>query len=170
MESFSLSADPIDHAALREQVLDPKAGGFCSFEGWVRNHHQGRAVDRLEYEAYPPLAVKEGQRILNEAKERFAIEKAVCVHHVGPLEIGGLAVVVCVSAAHRDAAFDACRFLMEALKSRAPFWKKETLADGTTRWVAMPPFSTTRVAPTRSPSATTPRERSRRMRRTTPIR
>ena len=135
MSNFSLSADPIDHAALREQVLDPKAGGFCCFEGWVRNHHQGRAVDRLEYEAYPPLAVKEGERILDEAKERFAIEKAICVHHVGPLEIGGLAVVVCVSAAHRDAAFDACRYIIDEVKARVPIWKKEFFADGTSGWV-----------------------------------
>ena len=135
MSDFSLTSNPIDHLALREQVLDSASGGFCSFEGWVRNHHQGREVDRLEYEAYPPLAIKEGQRILDEAKKRFAIEKAVCVHHVGPLEIGGLAVVVCVSAAHRDAAFDACRFIIDEVKARVPIWKKEFFADGECGWV-----------------------------------
>lgn len=132
---FRITSTPLDPEALRETVLDPAAGGFCSFEGWVRNHHQGRAVDRLEYEAYAPLAEKEGLRILEEAKERFEILHAVCEHRVGPVEIGGLAVVVCVSSAHRDAAFDACRYIIDEVKSRVPIWKKEHFSDGTSGWV-----------------------------------
>lgn len=133
--SFSITDQPLDPAALRKQVMDPAAGGFCSFEGWVRNHHQGRAVERLEYEAYIPLAEKEGKAILAEACERFGILHAVCAHRVGPIDIGGLAVVICVSSAHRDAAFDACRYLIDEIKSRVPIWKKEFFADGTQGWV-----------------------------------
>jgi molybdopterin synthase catalytic subunit len=133
--SFLIQSSPLDPAALRERVRDPAAGGFCAFEGWVRDHHQGRAVERLEYEAYAPLAEKEGRRILDEAAARFEILHAACVHRTGPVEIGGLAVVVCVSAAHRNAAFDACRFIIDAVKERVPIWKKEHFRDGTSGWV-----------------------------------
>lgn len=132
---FRIQSSPLDPALLRDEVLDPAAGGFCSFEGWVRNHHQGREVDRLEYEAYAPLAETEGRRILAEAHERFEIHHAVCVHRTGPIEIGGLAVVVSVSSAHRDAAFDACRYIIDEVKSRVPIWKKEYFADGSSGWV-----------------------------------
>lgn len=132
---FQITQDPIDPASIRNQVLDPAAGGFCSFEGWVRNHHQGREVERLEYEAYPALAHKEGQRIIDEAHAKFAITHAACVHRAGPLEIGGLAVVVCVSAHHRDAAFEACRYIIDEIKGRVPIWKKEFFSDGTSGWV-----------------------------------
>lgn len=132
---FAIVTEPLDPAALRQQVLDPAAGGFCTFEGWVRDHHQGRAVRALEYEAYRSLAEKEGARILAEARDRFAIRHAVCVHRVGFLELGELAVVVCVSAAHRDAAFDACRHIIDEVKSRVPIWKKEHFADGNSGWV-----------------------------------
>ena len=106
---FQLTSSPIDPALVQKQVLDPAAGGFCSFEGWVRDHHEGRPVTRLEYEAYAELAEKEGNRIMEEAMQRFEIMHAACVHRTGPLEIGEMAVVVCVSSAHRDAAFEACR-------------------------------------------------------------
>ena len=135
MTDFSLNTSDIDPAALREWVRDPAAGGYCSFEGWVRNHHQGREVERLEYEAYPILAESEGKRILGEAIERFGLMHAVCTHRTGPLEIGGLAVVVCVSSAHRDAAFEACRYIIDEVKARGPIWKKEFFADGTSGWV-----------------------------------
>lgn len=135
MTEFSLTTSDIDPASLRERVRDPAAGGYCSFEGWVRNHHQGRDVKRLEYEAYPPLAESEGERILREAIERFDLMHAVCIHRAGSLEIGGLAVVVCVSSAHRDAAFEACRYIIDEVKARVPIWKKEFFADGTSGWV-----------------------------------
>jgi molybdopterin synthase catalytic subunit len=132
---FRITASPIDPADVRSHALDPAAGGFCAFEGWVRNHHQGRAVLGLEYEAYVPLAEKEGARILAEAMQRFGILHAACVHRTGRLEIGALAVVVCVSSAHRDAAFEACRFIIDEVKSRVPIWKKEFFADGGEGWV-----------------------------------
>ena len=132
---FKIQSTPLDPTAIREQVLDPAAGGYCAFEGWVRNHHQGRSVDRLEYEAYPLLAEKEGKRIIAEAHEKFEIVQAACVHRTGPVEIGGLAVVVCVSAHHRDAAFDACRYIIDEVKARVPIWKKEHFSDGSSGWV-----------------------------------
>ena len=132
---FQISPSPLDPNAIRDQVIDPASGGFCSFEGWVRNHHEGRAVERLEYEAYPLLAEKEGNRILEEARQKFKIVRAACIHRTGPIEIGGLAVVVCVSAHHRDAAFDACRYIIDEVKARVPVWKKEYFTDGSNGWV-----------------------------------
>lgn len=132
---FTIVTQPIDPAILRQQALDPAAGAFCSFEGWVRNHHQGRDVHALDYEAYRSLAEKEGNRIVAEAKERFGILHAACQHRVGHLKVGELAVVVAVSAAHRDAAFDACRYLIDELKARVPIWKKEHFVDGESGWV-----------------------------------
>lgn len=131
---FQIIDTPIDHAALRKATLSETAGGFVSFEGWVRNHHKGQAVESLEYSAYRELAEKEGARIMQEAFEKFAIEKATCHHRVGHLAIGDLAVCVCVSAAHRDAAFAACRFIIDTLKSRVPIWKKEHYVDGNAAW------------------------------------
>lgn len=132
---FEITASEIDPAMLHDRVADPAAGGFCSFEGRVRNHHQGRSVLGLEYEAYRPLAEKEGLRILDEARAKFGILHAACAHRIGPVGIGGLAVVVCVSSHHRDAAFEACRHIIDEVKSRVPIWKKEHFADGTSGWV-----------------------------------
>lgn len=132
---FEITSSSIDTEAFRKHVLDPAAGGFCSFEGWVRNQHEGSPVLKLEYEAYAALAVKEGGRVLAEAIQRFGILHAVCVHRTGPLEIGEMAVYVCVSSAHRDASFDACRYIIDEVKSRVPIWKKEFFADGNAGWV-----------------------------------
>jgi molybdopterin synthase catalytic subunit len=132
---FGITSQTIDTTSIRSQAIDSRAGGFCSFEGWVRDHHQGRAVLRLEYEAYQILAEKEGNRIMAEAKEKFEILHAVCVHRVGTLEIGEMAVYVCVSSAHREAAFEACRWIIDEIKSRVPIWKKEFFADGEIGWV-----------------------------------
>jgi molybdopterin synthase catalytic subunit len=132
---FSITDKPIDPRACRLAVESPSSGGFVAFEGWVRDHNEGRGVMSLEYEAYAGLAVKEGERILEEARQRFAIEQAAAVHRVGHLAIGDLAVWVGVSAAHRDAAFAACRYVLDELKRRVPIWKCEHYADGTSQWV-----------------------------------
>jgi molybdopterin synthase catalytic subunit len=132
---FSLSDTPLDSADLRAQVLDPACGAVASFEGLVRNHHEEKSVDRLEYEAHPVLAGKEGRRVLIEARDRFDISHAVVVHRTGSLAIGDLAIVIYVSSAHRAAAFDACRFLIDEIKQRVPIWKREHYTDGTVAWV-----------------------------------
>src|ERR1700689_1205827 len=98
---FLLSESVLLPEQLRREVQDPAFGGYVSFEGWVRNDNQGRTVLRLEYEAFAPLAVREGQRILARARERFGVARAGCAHRVGSLGIGELAVWVGVSAPHR---------------------------------------------------------------------
>jgi len=131
---FSLSTQPIDADALKQMVNTPQAGAYVAFEGWVRDHNEGQRVSALEYEAYEELAVKEGNKILGEAK-RFDILKAYCVHRTGALEIGDMAVMVVVSSAHRKEAFRACEFIIDEIKKRVPIWKRETYADGTANWV-----------------------------------
>lgn len=125
----------IEPDALRRELLDGAAGAYASFEGWIRNENEGRAVLRLEYEAYAPLATAEGGRVIREAMERFPVLQARCVHRVGMLEIGDCAVWVGVSSAHRDAAFLAARYVIDEVKARLPIWKKEHYADGHSGWV-----------------------------------
>ena len=119
----------------RKDLESPVSGGFVTFEGWVRNRNDGLDVLRLEYQAYERLAIKEGQSILAEAMERFPFEDAVCVHRVGALEIGDLAVWVAVSSVHRDEAFKACRYIIDEVKHRVPIWKKEHYVNGDSGWV-----------------------------------
>jgi molybdopterin/thiamine biosynthesis adenylyltransferase/molybdopterin synthase catalytic subunit/rhodanese-related sulfurtransferase len=133
--TFQFSPEPIDPATLRGTVADPACGGYASFEGWVRECNDGREVQRLEYEAFAALAIKEGERIIAEAIERFGIARAACVHRLGTLEIGEIAVWVGASAAHRHEAFLACRYIIDAVKHRLPIWKKEHYRDGDSGWV-----------------------------------
>ena len=109
MTRFHFSSTPIDTDAGRRALQDGAAGGYVSFEGWVRDHNEGLAVRRLEYEAFVDLAVKEGDRIVAQAMARYPVRHALCVHRIGDLAIGDLAVWVGVSAVHRGEAFDACR-------------------------------------------------------------
>ena len=132
---FRFTPTPIDAVAGREELRDLGAGGFVSFEGWVRDHNEGQDVTRLEYEAFQELAVKEGERILGEALERFPIKHALCIHRVGELGLGDMAVWVGVSSAHRGEAFDACRFIIDEVKHRLPIWKKEHYRSGDSGWV-----------------------------------
>ena len=133
--AFSLSDKPLHGAALHALLENRAAGACVTFEGIVRDHNDGRSVLRLEYEAYPALALREGEAILAEARARFDILGALCVHRTGPLEIGDMAVWVGVAAAHRGAAFDACRFVIDEVKRRVPIWKREFYADGSLEWV-----------------------------------
>lgn len=133
---FRISTDPIDPDALRRALFDPAAGAYCAFEGWVRNENEGHTVLRLEYEAYEPVAVAEGKRIIAEAGSRFPHLRAQCVHRSGVLEIGDCAVWVGVVSPHRDEAFRACRLIIDEVKVRLPIWKKEHYTDGHSGWVA----------------------------------
>jgi molybdopterin synthase catalytic subunit len=135
MSSFAFSREPLEPESWRPLLDDPAAGAYVSFEGRVRNHNEGRGVQRLEYQAYEPLGLKEGERILVEALSRFPLAGARCVHRVGMLEIGDLAVWVGVTAAHRDAAFAACRYIIDEVKLRVPIWKKEHYASGDSGWI-----------------------------------
>ncbi|HVY23199.1 MAG TPA: molybdenum cofactor biosynthesis protein MoaE [Steroidobacteraceae bacterium] len=135
MKPFSFSAIAIDCASLQNELRDMRAGGFASFEGWVRNHNEGHDVIKLEYEAFEALGIKEGERIVTEAINKFGVLRAACVHRVGELQIGDVAVWVGVSAVHRGEAFDACRYIIDAVKHRVPIWKKEHYVNGDSGWV-----------------------------------
>jgi molybdopterin synthase catalytic subunit len=135
MELFRLSDVPLEPAALARSLADPVCGGYAAFEGWVRDHNEGHAVLRLEYEAYAELATRNGERIVAEAIRGFGITRALCVHRSGSLGIGDLAVWVGVSAWHRDEAFGACRYIIDEVKHRLPIWKKEHYRSGDSGWV-----------------------------------
>ena len=133
--SFRTSPDPLDSAALQRTLLDERAGACVTFEGWVRNRNEGQPVLSLEYEAYALLADREGGRILAEAREKFSVLGVACVHRVGHLGLGELAVWVGVTAEHRGSAFEACRYVIDETKARVPIWKKEHYASGATAWI-----------------------------------
>ena len=135
MNAFSFSQSTLAPDVYRSELEDPGAGGYAAFEGWVRNHNEGLAVTRLEYEAFESLATKEGERIVNEAIARFGVLRAACVHRVGVLAIGDLAVWVGVSSRHRAEAFAACRYIIDEVKHRVPIWKKEHYVNGDSGWV-----------------------------------
>lgn len=132
---IDLTTAAIDPDDLRKSQFDPGAGAYCSFEGWIRNENEGQEVLRLEYEAYAPLAISEGEKILVEANQRYPHLHARCMHRIGLLEIGDCAVWVGVSSPHRDEAFQACRYIIDQLKVRLPIWKKEHYVDGHSGWV-----------------------------------
>lgn len=127
---------PIEPERLRAEVMDHAAGGYAAFEGWIRNENEGQRVLRLEYEAYEPVAIKEGEKVIAEAAARYPLLHASCVHRSGLLELGECAVWVGVSAAHRDEAFQACRYIIDQIKVRLPIWKKEHYVDGDSGWVS----------------------------------
>lgn len=131
-----ITADAIVPDRLRDDLTDRAAGAYVGFEGWIRDHNEGHEVLRLEYEVYEPLAVKEGDEVIREARERFPIMHAECVHREGLLEIGECAVWVGVTSAHRDEAFAACRYIIDQVKVRLPIWKKEHYVDGHSGWVS----------------------------------
>lgn len=132
---MQMVTNPIDPDALRRDMFDPAAGAYVGFEGWIRNENDGQRVLRLEYEAYAPLAVKEGEKVIAEAQQKYPLLQVHCVHRSGLLEIGECAVWVGVAAAHRDEAFHACRFVIDQVKVRLPVWKKEHYVSGDSGWV-----------------------------------
>jgi len=135
MSAFRFSHTPVDGSQLRDELVDTHCGGFTAFEGWVRDHNEGQQVTRLEYEAFEALGVREGERIIAEACERFGVTRALCVHRLGDLQLREVAVWVGVAAAHRDEAFKACRYIIDEVKHRVPIWKKEHYVSGDSGWV-----------------------------------
>jgi molybdopterin synthase catalytic subunit len=129
-----LTQSPIDLGALISRVQSASSGGIASFVGQVRNRQGGRAVERLEYSAYGPMAEEECARIVAEAETRWPV-RIELQHRVGRLEIGEVAVAIAAAGAHRDEAFAACRYVIEETKRRVPVWKKEFYQDGTVEWV-----------------------------------
>ena len=129
-----LTSEPIQLGLLIQAVRSPSRGGVASFLGIVRDHHSGRSVVELDYEAYGPMAEAECSRIVAEAEARWPVGVAV-QHRVGKLVIGDTAVAIAAAGAHRDEAFEACRYVIEELKRRVPIWKRERYSDGTEAWV-----------------------------------
>ena len=113
---------------------DPKVGAVASFIGVVRDLNEGDRVAEMTLEHYPGMTEKALEKIVTEARSRWNIYDALVIHRVGTLRPGDQIVLVVVTGAHRGEAFDACEFLMDYLKTRAPFWKKETTPEGS-RWV-----------------------------------
>jgi molybdopterin synthase catalytic subunit len=126
----------------RRIVAEAKSGedgAVVVFDGIVRNHTRGRRTLYLDYEAYEEMAVRQMRELGLKARERFAMRQVTMVHRLGRLEIGATSVLIVVAAAHRSAAFEACRWLIDALKQTVPIWKKETFADGAV-WAPGEPF------------------------------
>ena len=116
----------------------PESGGINVFIGTVRDATRGKKVLRLEFEAYEKMAIKEINKIAEETVRRWPVQRIVFHHRTGVLQIGEIPVVIAVSAAHRDAAFEACRYAIDTLKETVPIWKKEIFEDGEV-WVAAHP-------------------------------
>jgi len=127
---FEVVEHAIDLSRLIAAVGRPDAGAIATFLGTTRDHNSGRRVIRLEYEAYPEMAIREMCRIGEQAIERFSVKAVAIVHRIGVVEIGEASVAIAVSAAHRDAAFGACRFAIDRLKEIVPIWKKEHYQGG----------------------------------------
>ena len=119
-------------------VMSPESGGIDVFIGTVRNATKGKTVVRLEFEAYEKMAVTEMQKIAERADEKWPIQKLLIHHRTGVLAVGEVPVIIAVSAAHRAAAFEACRYIIDTLKQTVPIWKKEVFEDGEV-WVAAHP-------------------------------
>lgn len=113
----------------------PDSGAIVTFVGKVRDFNQGEHVKGLALEHYPGMTEKALAAIVQEARARWPLQECTLIHRIGELLLGDQIVLVAVSSAHREAAFEACHFIMDFLKTRAPFWKKELTADGVQRWV-----------------------------------
>lgn len=129
-----LTTQPIDPATLADGIASAECGAVVTFVGLVRDHHAGRSVVSLSYTAFDEMAEQVCAAIVAEARARWSAQVAVA-HRLGHLFVGDVAVAIAVAAPHRDAAFEACRWVIDAVKARAPIWKRERYADGTEAWV-----------------------------------
>lgn len=132
---FFITEHPIKTMDLTAQLARPQVGAVVSFEGRVRDHNEGKMVSALTYEVYAELALKEGRRIIEEATQRFQILEALAMHRYGRLDLEDIAVSVIVTSSHRDAAFSACRYIIDELKHRVPIWKQEHYKSGQHEWI-----------------------------------
>ena len=130
-----VTADAIDPEAVRARVGDPGDGAVLLFLGTVRDHNDGRPVERLHYDAYRDMALRELRAIAEEAVSRAGSDRIAVVHRTGTLEIGDVSLAVAVSSPHRAEAFDACRRIIEGIKARVPVWKKEQYAGADAAWL-----------------------------------
>jgi molybdopterin synthase catalytic subunit len=137
-KNILVSPTPLNIAFCIDWIMSPESGGIDVFIGTVRNATTGKTVVRLEFEAYEKMAVAEMEKIAQQAFEKWPVQKVLIHHRTGLLAVGGVPVIIAVSAAHRAAAFEACRYIIDTLKETVPIWKKEIFEDGEV-WVAAHP-------------------------------
>jgi len=136
MDFFELTTVPIDITSVARHVVPPECGATVTLDGYARKFTKDKTTGEvsetlyLEYEAYEPMALKEMEKLIADAKKQFEISNIGIVHRIGKLEIGETSVVISVAAPHRAAAFAACEWLIRELKRTVPIWKKEVYADG----------------------------------------
>jgi molybdopterin synthase catalytic subunit len=135
-----ITGDPIPIERLLAGAARPDCGAVAFFLGTTRDHHEGRRVTRLSYEAYEPMALAALEALERAALARFDVATCRIVHRIGEVPLTEASVAVAVAAAHRGAAFDACRWTMDELKRTVPIWKKETYAEGDEGWVEGTPL------------------------------
>jgi molybdopterin synthase catalytic subunit len=135
LEPFiQITGDPLDRNALIASVTDPSAGGIVVFEGVVRDKARGKQVRYLEYDVYPEMAIQQIREIIAEAERRWNVDRVAVAHRFGRLEIGEASVIIVVATPHRAEAFEACRYIIDTLKTTVPIWKKEVAMNGE-EWV-----------------------------------
>ena len=136
--NIQIFPSPLNIQSSIDWIMSPESGGIDVFIGTVRNATKGKKVTRLEFETYEAMAIAEMEKIAKQAFEKWPLQKVLIHHRTGVLEVGEVPVVIAVSAAHRAAAFDACRYIIDTLKQTVPIWKKEFFEDGEV-WVAAHP-------------------------------
>lgn len=129
-----LTDDPIDPRALVERVMRESDGAYVLFEGVVRNHHEGKAVESIFYDAYRPMAEKEMDAIVSEISARYPGVALAVIHRLGRLFVGDSSIAIVAASPHRVEAFEACRMMIDRIKETVPIWKKERGPDGE-EWV-----------------------------------
>ena len=129
-----LTDDPIDPQALVNRVMRQSDGAYVLFEGVVRNHHDGKAVESIFYDAYRPMAEKEIDKVVREVEARFPDVALAVVHRLGQLVVGDSSIAIVAASAHRAEAFEACRMTIDRIKETVPIWKKER-GPGGEEWV-----------------------------------
>jgi molybdopterin synthase catalytic subunit len=135
---IKISDQPLNIQWCIDWVMSPESGGIDVFIGTVRDATKGKKVIRLEFEAYEPMALKEMNKIAEQAFTQWPVQKLLIHHRTGVLQVGEVPVIIAVSCAHRYAAFEACRYVIDMLKKTVPIWKKEIFEDGEV-WVAAHP-------------------------------
>jgi molybdopterin synthase catalytic subunit len=131
---IQLTREPLDRNALVAAATHASAGGIVIFEGVVRDNARGKQVRYLEYDAYPEMAEEQIRVIVAEAARRWGVEYIAVAHRFGRMEIGEASVIIVVATPHRAEAFEACRYIIDTLKTTVPIWKKEVATDGE-EWV-----------------------------------
>jgi len=131
---IQITHEPLDREALVASITHSGIGGIVVFEGVVRDNARGKQVRYLEYDVYPEMAIQQIRAIITEAEKRWGVDRVAVAHRIGRLEIGETSVVVVVATPHRAEAFDACRYIIDTLKTTVPIWKKEVATNGE-EWV-----------------------------------